>query len=103
MAKGKPLKLTQIALEDLNVERDAVSAGLTGLERAGPIQVERRPGKRPTNQISTGRMPTSMSRVVPIWLKAYLLHGIGALNPDMSFAIAPVISSASCQPSSFTV
>ena len=48
MAKGKPFKLTQESLKYLNVERDAASAGLVRLERAGLIQVERRPGQRPT-------------------------------------------------------
>jgi hypothetical protein len=47
MAKGKPFKLTQLALKTLNVERDAESAGLLRLEQAGLIQVERRPGQRP--------------------------------------------------------
>jgi len=48
MAKGKPFKLTRKALKYLNVERDAASAGLVRLERAGLIKVERRPGQRPT-------------------------------------------------------
>lgn len=48
MARGKPFKLTQTALEAMNVERDAASAGLARLEQAGLIQVERKPGQRPT-------------------------------------------------------
>ena len=48
MAKGKPFKLTRQALKYLNVERDAASAGLIRLERAGLIGVERKPGQRPT-------------------------------------------------------
>jgi hypothetical protein len=51
MARGKPFKLTQSALKYLNVERDAASAGLVRLELAGLIQVERRPGQRPTISI----------------------------------------------------
>lgn len=47
MAKGKPFKLTQQALQCLHVERDAASAGLVRWERAGLIRVERRPGQRP--------------------------------------------------------
>jgi hypothetical protein len=48
MAKGQPFKLTQKALEIFDVERDAASRGLARLEHAGLIQVERRPGQRPT-------------------------------------------------------
>ncbi len=51
MAKGKPFKLTQKALKILNVERGAASAGLARLEQAGLIQVERKPGQRPTISI----------------------------------------------------
>jgi hypothetical protein len=51
MAKGKPFKLTRTALRYLNVERDAASAALERLERAGLIQVERRPGQRPNISI----------------------------------------------------
>ena len=51
MAKGEPFKLTQQALKNLHVERDAASAGLVQLERAGLIRVERRPGQRPTISI----------------------------------------------------
>ena len=47
MAKGKPFKLTQMALKAMNVERDAESAGLARLEQAGLIRVERKPGQRP--------------------------------------------------------
>ena len=47
MAKGKPFKLTKTALNALNVERDAASAGLARLEQAGLIRVERKPGQRP--------------------------------------------------------
>ena len=51
MARGKPFKLTRMALKTLNVERDAASAGLARLEQAGLIQVERKPGQRPTVSI----------------------------------------------------
>jgi len=51
MAGGKPFKLTQMALTAMNVERGAESAGLTRLEEAGLIQVERKPGQRPTISI----------------------------------------------------
>ncbi len=54
MAKGKPFKLTQMALRNLNVERDAASTGLTRLEEAGLIQVGRKPGQRPIISIVTG-------------------------------------------------
>ena len=47
MAKSEPFKLTQKALEYLNVDRGAASAGLVRLERAGLILVERREGQRP--------------------------------------------------------
>jgi hypothetical protein len=48
MAKGKPFKLTQKALQTLNVERDAASAALVRLEQSGLIRVVRKPGQRPT-------------------------------------------------------
>lgn len=48
MAKGKPFKLTQKALQTLSVERDAAGAALGRLERAGLIRVVRKPGQRPT-------------------------------------------------------
>ena len=48
MAKGKPFKLTQKALQTLNVERDAASAALVRLEQAGLVRVVRKPGQRPT-------------------------------------------------------
>jgi hypothetical protein len=51
MAKGKPFKLTRSALLALNVERDAERLGLARLEQAGLIQVERKPGQRPTISI----------------------------------------------------
>ena len=47
MAKGKPFKLTQMALQNLNVERDAASAALVRLEQAGLIRVTRKSGQRP--------------------------------------------------------
>jgi hypothetical protein len=47
MAGGKPFKLTQMALTAMNVERDAERAGLTRLEQAGLVRVERKPGQRP--------------------------------------------------------
>ena len=54
MAKGRPFKLTQVALNYMNVERDAASTGLRRLERAGLIKVERRPGQRPTIAVIGG-------------------------------------------------
>ncbi len=51
MAKGKPFKLTQTALKFVNVERDAANDGLARLEHAGLIQLERKPGGRPTISI----------------------------------------------------
>ena len=48
MAKGKPFKLTQKALQTLNVERDAAGAALVRLEKAGLIRVVRKAGQRPT-------------------------------------------------------
>ena len=47
ISKGKPFKLTQKALQTLNVERDATSSALTRLEQAGLIRVVRQPGQRP--------------------------------------------------------
>jgi hypothetical protein len=47
MAKSKPFKLTQKALQTLNVERDAASAALVRLEQAGLIRIVRKPGQRP--------------------------------------------------------
>ena len=54
MAKGKPFKLTQKALQTLNVERDAASAALVRLEQAGLIRVERQSGQRPTVSMVAG-------------------------------------------------
>ena len=54
MAKGKPFKLTQKALQTLNVERDAASAALVRLEQAGLIRVVRQPGQRPTVSMMAG-------------------------------------------------
>jgi hypothetical protein len=51
MAKGKPFKLTQKALQTLNVERDAAGAALARLEQVGLIRVVRTPGQRPTVSI----------------------------------------------------
>ena len=51
MARGRPFKLTRMALKALNVKRDAASAGLARLEQAGLIKVERKPGQRPTVSI----------------------------------------------------
>ena len=47
ISKGKPFKLTQKALQTLNVERDATSSALTRQEQAGLIRVVRQPGQRP--------------------------------------------------------
>ena len=54
ISKGKPFKLTQKALQTLNVERDATSAALARLEVAGLICVVRKPGRRPTVSVVTG-------------------------------------------------
>ena len=54
MAKGKPFKLTQKALQTLNVERDAASAALVRLEQAGLIRVMRMTGQRPTVSMVVG-------------------------------------------------
>ena len=51
MSNGEPFKLTGAALKHLNIERNAASAGLARLERAGLIAVQRRPGQRPTVSI----------------------------------------------------
>lgn len=51
MSGSKSFKLTRKALKYMNVERDAASAGLIRLEQAGLIQVERKPGQRPTISI----------------------------------------------------
>jgi hypothetical protein len=61
MAKGKPFKLTQKALQTLNVERDAASAALVRLEQAGLIRVVRKPGQRP--MVSMAVAGTSGRRV----------------------------------------
>ena len=62
MAKDKPFKLTRAALKCLNVERDAASAGLIRLERAGLIRVERRPGQRPMISMVTRTAGTGAKR-----------------------------------------
>jgi hypothetical protein len=54
MAKGKPFKLTQKAIQTLNIERDATSAALMRLEQAGLIRMVRKPGQRPTVTLVTG-------------------------------------------------
>ena len=54
MAKGKPFKLTQKALQTLNVERDAASAALARLEQARLIRMVRQPGQRPTVSVVVG-------------------------------------------------
>jgi len=48
MAKGEPFKLTRLALASVCVGEEAASDGLTRLHQAGLIQVERKPGQRPT-------------------------------------------------------
>ena len=48
MTKDKPFQLTQRALDYLNVKRGATDLGLARLEEAGLIQVDRKPGRRPT-------------------------------------------------------
>jgi hypothetical protein len=53
MANKKPFKLTQKALESLNVGRDAASDGLVRLEQQGLIRVERKTGQRPIISILT--------------------------------------------------
>ena len=59
IAKGKPFKLTQKALQTLNVERDAASAALVRLEDAGLIRVVRKPGQRPTVSLVFGGVSDS--------------------------------------------
>ena len=54
VAKGRPFKLTQKALQTMNVERDAASAALVRLELAGLICVVRKPGQRPTVSLVVG-------------------------------------------------
>lgn len=54
VAKGRPFKLTQKALQTMNVERDAASAALVRLELAGLICVVRKPGQRPTASLVVG-------------------------------------------------
>ena len=54
MAKGQPFKLTQKALQTLNVERDAAGAALVRLEQAGLIRVVRQSGQRPTVSMVVG-------------------------------------------------
>ena len=54
MYKGKPFKLTQKALQTLNVERDAARAALVRLEQAGLIRVKRQNGQRPTVSMAVG-------------------------------------------------
>ena len=54
MAKGKPFKLTQKALQTLNIERGAASAALVRLEIAGLIHVVRTPGQRPMVSMVVG-------------------------------------------------
>jgi len=51
MAKGRPFKLTRMALRLVQVQRDAAGLGLARLEQAGLIQVQRSPGQRPTISI----------------------------------------------------
>jgi len=53
MAKGRPFKLTQMALNALNVGRDAAGAALLLLEQEGLIQVERKSGQRPNISLVT--------------------------------------------------
>lgn len=48
MTNGKPVKLNRTALRILNVKRDAASASLNRLEKAGLVRVDRKPGQRPT-------------------------------------------------------
>ena len=54
MAKGKPFKLTQKALQTLKVERDAASAALVRLEQAELIRVVRNAGQRPMVSMVVG-------------------------------------------------
>ena len=51
MSKGRPFKLSQTALRQFNVERDAERAGLARLEQEGLIKVDRKPGQRPYIEI----------------------------------------------------
>jgi len=51
MSKSRPFKLSQTALRQFNVERDAERAGLARLEQEGLIKVDRKPGQRPYIEI----------------------------------------------------
>jgi DNA-binding FadR family transcriptional regulator len=57
MNDGKAFKLTRKALDYLHVSRDAAYDGLERLEQHGLIQVERKPGSRPTISILHHEMP----------------------------------------------
>lgn len=65
MAGGEPFKLTRMALKYMNVERDAASLGLTQLEQAGLIKIERRPGQQATVAIVTHTTITLYPRHKP--------------------------------------
>ena len=51
MCDGKPFKLTAKALRSLHVSDDTARDCLRRMERAGLLQVERKPGQRPVIQI----------------------------------------------------
>ncbi|MDA0995217.1 MAG: hypothetical protein O3A13_16520 [Proteobacteria bacterium] len=62
MNDGKAFKLTGKALAYLHVSRDATYNGLERLEKIGLIQVERKPGSRPTISILQHEMPDKKKR-----------------------------------------
>ena len=60
MSEGKPFKLTQKALDLLNVSRETAGDCLVRLEQQGLIQVVRKPGRSPVISILDRRL------VVPV-------------------------------------
>jgi hypothetical protein len=60
MSAGKPFKLTQKALDRLNVSRETAGDCLVRLEQQGLIQVVRKPGRSPVISILDRRL------VVPV-------------------------------------
>ncbi len=65
MAKVKPFKLTQKAIQTLINERDAASAALVRVEMAGLIHVVRKPGQRPTVSVGVGAVRGGANGIVP--------------------------------------
>lgn len=60
MSHGKPFKLTQKALDRLNVSRETAGDCLVRLEQHGLIQVIRKPGCSPVIAISAQRSATPL-------------------------------------------